>query len=156
MKVTNYRLNTEIENIKEDNLDWFKSYIREVLESNKPYHSKADYIGLSIKELQNKIDYLGEDIKELQEYKKKLTLAKELVLESIASVLSEYGIDRLDGTLVSSITISPSKTEVKDTLKILDEQELINRGYLKVVLDEEAVKEAMKSLEDMNEIDELV
>ena len=55
MKMTNYRLQTEIENIKEDKQEWFKNYVRQVLESNKPYHAKADYIGLSIKELDNKI-----------------------------------------------------------------------------------------------------
>ena len=63
MKMTNYRLQTEIENIKEDKQDWFKNYVRQVLESNKPYHAKADYIGLSIKELDNKLSYIAEDRK---------------------------------------------------------------------------------------------
>lgn len=43
MKTTNYRLQTEIENLKPSSQkDWFKNYVREILESDKPYHVKAD------------------------------------------------------------------------------------------------------------------
>ena len=70
MKMTNYRLQTEIENINTDKTEWFKNYVRQVLESNKPYHAKAVYIGLSIKELDNKISYISDDIKELQTLRK--------------------------------------------------------------------------------------
>jgi hypothetical protein len=94
MKMTNYRLQTEIENINEDKQEWFKNYVRQVLESNKPYHAKADYIGLSIKELDNKISYIADDIKELQTLKKNLTNAKAIALEATATVLAEYGINR--------------------------------------------------------------
>jgi len=153
MKTTNYRLQTEMEHIKPDNTEWFKNYIRQVLESDKPYHAKADYIGLSIKELDNKIEYLSSDIKEMQALKKSLTQAKTVALEATAEVLAEYGIDRLDGTAISSITITPKKTKLKETLEILDEEALIQLGYFKVVVDEEAVKEAMQTLESMDEID---
>ena len=156
MKMTNYRLQTEIENIKKDSQEWFKDYVRQVLESNKPYYAKADYIGLSIQELQNKIDYLADDIKEMQTLKKNLTNAKATALEATASVLAEYGIDRLDGTSISSITITPKKTKQTETFKITDEDSLIKLGYFKAVVDEEAVKEAMISVEGMDEIDEFV
>jgi len=156
MKMTNYRLQTEIENINTDKTEWFKNYVRQVLESNKPYHVKADYIGLSIKELDNKISYISDDIKELQTLKKNLTLAKTTALEATAEVLAEYGIDRLDGTAISSITITPSKTKIKDTLNIINSEELIKLGYFRVVVDEQSVKEAMTTLEGMNEIDKFV
>ncbi|MFK5936932.1 MAG: hypothetical protein QM497_00920 [Sulfurimonas sp.] len=156
MKMTNYRLQTEIENINTDKTEWFKNYVRQVLESNKPYHAKADYIGLSIKELDNKISYISDDIKELQALKKNLTLAKTTALEATAEVLAEYGIDRLDGTAISSITITPSKTKLKETFKIIDEDALMQLGFCKVVIDEQAVKDAMSTLEGMNEIDEFV
>jgi len=156
MKMTNYRLQTEIENINTDKTEWFKNYVRQVLESNKPYHAKADYIGLSIKELDNKISYISDDIKELQTLKKNLTLAKTTALEATAEVLAEYGIDRLDGTAISSITITPSKTKTKDTLNIINSEELIKLGYFRVVVDEQSVKEAMCTLEGMNEIDKFV
>jgi len=156
MKMTNYRLQTEMENINTNKTEWFKNYVRQVLESNKPYHAKADYIGLSIKELDNKIAYISDDIKELQALKKNLTQAKTIALEATAEVLAEYGIDRLDGTAISSITISPKKTKTKNTLNIINSEELIKLGYFRVVVDEQSVKEAMTTIEGMNEIDKFV
>lgn len=157
MKMTNYRLQNEIEHLSpHSQKEWFKNYIREILESNKPYHAKADYIGLSLQELQNKIEYLSSDIKELQQLKRKLSEAKLMAQETTASVLVEYGIDRIDGTSISSITVTPSKTKTKDTFTILDPHALMALGYTKVTVDEEAVIEAMSTLEGMNEIDKYV
>jgi hypothetical protein len=156
MKTTNYRLLTEIQNIKSDNPEWFKNYVRQVLESDKPYYAKADYIGLSIQEIQNKIDYLSEDIREMTALKKSLMEAKTVALEATASVLSEYGIDRLDGAMLSSITITPKKTKLTETFKIIDEQALIQLGYCSVVVDENTVREAMATLEGMNEVDQYI
>ena len=156
MKMTNYRLQTEIENINTDKTEWFKNYVRQVLESNKPYHAKADYIGLSIKEIDNKISYINDDIKELQALKKNLTLAKTTALEATAEVLAEYGIDRLDGTAISSITITPPKTKLKKTFKITDADALIKLGFYSVVVDESAVKDAMLTVEGVDSIDKFV
>ena len=156
MKMTNYRLQTEIENIKEDKLDWFKDYVRQVLESNKPYHAKADYLGLSIQEIQNKIDYLSADIKEMTALKKSLTSAKTTALEATASVLAEYGIDRLDGTAISSITITPQKTKLKETFKVINAEALIKLGFYTVIVDEVSVKAEMLTVEGMDAIDEFV
>ena len=156
MKMTNYRLQTQMEQIKPNSTEWYKNYIREILESDKPYHVKTDYIGLSFQELQNKLDYLSDDIKELQRLKKQLERAKTTALEATAEVLEEYGIDRIDGTTISSITITPQKQKVKDKLTILDEDALISLGYAKVSVDEKAVAEAMQTLEGMDEIDKYV
>ena len=157
MKTTNYRLQTEIEHLTPTSQkDWFKNYVREILESDKPYHVKADYIGLSFQELQNKIDYLSSDIKELQKLKKTLSEAKTIAQEATASVLAEYGIDRIDGTAISSLTITPSKIKTKDKLVITDADALKALGYVKVILDEKAVAEAMSTIEGMDEIDTYV
>lgn len=157
MKTTNYRLQTEIEHLTATSQrDWFKNYVREILESDKPYHAKADYIGLTFQELQNKIDYLSSDIKELQQLKKTLSEAKIIAQEATASVLSEYGIDRIDGTAISSLTITPSKIKTKDKLVITDAESLKSLGYVKIILDEDAVKDAMCTIEGMDEIDKFV
>lgn len=156
MKMTNYRLQTEMERIQPDSQDWYKDYVRQVLESNKPYHAKADYLGLSIQEIQNKIDYLAEDIKEMTALKKSLTSAKATALEATATVLLEYGIDRLDGNSISSVTITPKKTKLKETFKVIDEEALIKLGFYSVVVDEKAVKDAMLTVEGMDEIDAFV
>ena len=152
MKTIDYRLQKEIQHLKEGNKEWFKNYVRQVLESGKPYYAKADYLGLSIIEIQNKIDYLTEDIQELAALKKSLLQAKALAQEAIASVLEEYGVDRLDGTAISSITIVPSKITSKENFKILNENALIALGYYKAVIDEESVKEAMLTQASMDEI----
>lgn len=157
MKTTNYRLQTEIEQLtSHSQKKWFQNYIRDILESDKPYHVKADYIGLSFKELDNKIDYLSADINELQQLKKRLTEAKVVAQEATASVLLEYGIDRIDGTAISSLTITPAKTKSTDKVVITDAYALMALGYTKVTVDENAVKEAMYTLEGMNEIDRYV
>jgi len=148
MKSTDYRLQKEIQNISPTNQEWFKDFVRQVLESDKPYYTKADYLGLSIKELDNKISYLADDIKQMQVLKKSLTEAKATALEAVASVLKEYGIDRLDGTAISSITITASKTKVKEELIILDEKSLIELGYFKAVLDMEAIEQALELKSD--------
>lgn len=148
MKSTDYHLQKEIQNIKPDNQEWFKDFVRQVLESDKPYYAKADYLGLSIKELDNKLNYLSEDIKEMQTLKKSLTQAKATALEAVASVLTEYGIDRLDGTAISSITITPQKTKLKEELVILDERSLMELGYFKPVLDMQAIEQALESKSD--------
>lgn len=157
MKTTNYRLQTEIEHLTPSSQkDWFKNYVREILESDKPYHVKADYIGLSFQELQNKIDYLASDIKELQKLKKTLSEAKTVAQEATASVLAEYGIDRIDGTAISSLTITPSKIKTTDKLVITNKDALMELGYVKVIIDEKAVAEAMSTIEGMDEIDRFV
>jgi len=157
MKTTNYRLQNEIEQLTpHSQKEWFQNYIRDILESDKPYHVKADYIGLSFKELDNKIDYLTADINELQQLKKKLTEAKVVAQEATASVLLEYGIDRIDGTAISSLTITPAKTKSTDKVVITDAYALMALGYTKVTVDENAVKEAMYTLEGMDEIDRYV
>ena len=156
MKMTNYRLQTEIENIKVDKQEWFKNYVRQVLESDKPYHVKADYLGLSVQEIQNKIDYLSEDIKEMTALKKSLANAKSIALEATATVLAEYGIDRLDGTSISSITITPKKSKLIETFKITNAEALIKLGYYSVVVDEQSVKDAMLTLDGMDKIDKYV
>lgn len=156
MKMTNYRLQTEMENIKLDKQEWYKDYVRQVLESNKPYHAKADYIGLSIQEIQNKIDYLTADIQEMSVLKKSLTSAKTLALIATAEVLEEYGVDRLDGTSISSITITPKKTKLTETFEIINAEALIKLGYYKVAIDEQSVKDAMLTVEGMNEVDAFV
>ena len=156
MKMTNYRLQTEMENIKPDKQEWFKDYVRQVLESNKPYHAKADYLGLSIQEIQNKIDYLTADIHEMSVLKKSLTSAKTLALIATAEVLEEYGVDRLDGTSISSITITPKKTKLTETFEIINAEALIKLGYYSVIVDEQSVREAMLTAEGMDDIDAFV
>jgi hypothetical protein len=82
---------------------------------------------------------LDEEIKELQELKKGLKQAKEIALEIGAEVLNEYGIEKLEGTGVSSITLTEPSVSSKLKLNVLNHEALISEGYYKKVVDEEAV-----------------
>ena len=118
MEIKKYRLQTEMENLKEGNEEWFKDYVRGVLESNKPYFEKADYIAYSINQISNKLDYISNEIKELQELKKFLSNSKELAMQITASILTnEYGISKLEsGVSISSITITPEKSKTSQVI----------------------------------------
>lgn len=153
MKMTNYRLQSEIEHLTPaGQKDWFRDYLKDILESDKPYYQKADYIALSFLELDNKIAYLGNEIKALNTLKQKLTEAKTLGLEITAQILAEYGIDKMEGTAVSSLTIAPSKTKTKETIAIKDPAKVMELGYVSFSVDEQAVKKALKVTELVKEL----
>ncbi len=157
MKTTNYRLQTEIEHLTPTSQkEWFRNYLKEVLESDKPYYVKSDYIALSFMELDNKIDYLTNEIKTLTKLKKKLQQAKTLGLEIAAQTLQEYGIDKMEGTAISSLTIAPAKTKTKEVIRIKDPQKVMELGYVKFSVDEKAVKEALPHIELFDQLDPYV
>lgn len=155
MQVMKYRLQTEMENLKVGNEEWFKDYLRQVLESDKSYFEKADYIAYSINQVQNKVDYISSEIKELQAIKKSLTSAKEIALETTATVLAEYGIDKLEGATISSLTITPKSTKTKDVVTIKDDNAVMGLGFVKFSVDLEAVEKAIQT-EELKELQEFI
>jgi hypothetical protein len=153
MKTTNYRLQSEIEHLTPTSQkEWFKNYLKEVLESDKPYYVKCDYIALSFMELDNKLAYLTNEIKALTELKKKLQQAKTLGLEIAAQTLQEYGIDKMEGTAISSLTIAPPKTKVKSDIRIKDPQKVMELGYVKFEVDTKEVERALQFPEQFQEL----
>ena len=153
MKTTNYRLSSEMETISSSQTEWFASHVREILTSDKHFYSKTDYLGQCLIELQNKIDYLSEDIKAMQFLKRKLAESKQLAQQIIADEMMKLGVDRLDGVSISSLTITPEKTKHEQKISFKNPDALMKLGYFKVSLDEEAVREEMKTLEGMERID---
>jgi hypothetical protein len=145
MEIKKYRLQSEMEHLKEGNQDWFKDYLRSVLESDKPVYAKTDYIATSIKQLENQISYVNDEIKELQSLKKNLTDAKELAMQLTASVLHDYGIDKLEGTTVSSITITPQKVKTSKVITIKNEQAVLGLGYVSFSPDYKAIEQAIET-----------
>ena len=142
MEIKKYRLQAEMENLKEGNEEWFKDYVRGVLESNKPYFEKADYIAYSINQISNKLDYISNEIKELQELKKFLSNSKELAMQITASILTnEYGISKLEsGVAISSITITPEKSKTSQVITIKNEQAVLGLGYVSFIPDYSAIE----------------
>ena len=156
MEIKKYRLQTEMENLKEGNEEWFKDYVRGVLESNKPYFEKADYIAYSINQISNKLDYISNEIKELQELKKFLSNSKELAMQITASILTnEYGISKLEsGVAISSITITPEKSKTSQVITIKNEQAVLGLGYVSFIPDYSAIEVdlANKSKAELKEL----
>ena len=142
MELKKYRLQSEMENLKQGNEEWFKDYVRGVLESNKPYFEKADYIAYSINQISNKIDYISNEIKELQDLKKSLNNSKELAMQITASILTnEYGISKLEsGVAISSITVTPEKSKTSQVITIKNEQAVLGLGYISFIPDYSAIE----------------
>ncbi|WP_148624678.1 siphovirus Gp157 family protein [Aliarcobacter cryaerophilus] len=158
MKLVNYKLQTQMENLNESSTNThFKEYLKSILEdSNTPYFQKADYIGLSLQEIASKIEYIGSDIKELQAYKKKLQTALTLAKELVADVLIQNGVDRVDGNLISSLTLQEKSISTKSDLIILDENRVMGLGYVKFTPDIEAIKIALETSKGKIELEGLV
>ena len=158
MKLVNYQLQTQIEHLGEDKPNnFFKEYLQSILEdTSKPYYQRADYIGLSLNEIKSKIDFLAKDISDLQALKKKLSNALEIAKVQVADIFIANGIDRIDGNIISSLTLSNATSKTKDEILIKDEKTLINLGYVKFSVDLEAVELALQTKEGKKELKKLV
>lgn len=157
MKFVNYKLQTQMENLNESSTNThFKEYLKSILEdSNTPYFQKADYIGLSLQDIASKIEYIGTDIRELQAYKKKLQTALTLAKELVADVFIQNGVDRVDGNLISSLTLQAESKSTKTDLIILDENRVMGLGYVKFSPDIEAIKIALETPKGKKELEGL-
>ena len=158
MKLVNYKLQAQMENLNESSTNiHFKDYLKSILEdSNTPYFQKADYIGLSLQEIASKIEYIGTDLKELQAYKKKLQTALALAKELVADVFIQNGVDRVDGNLISSLTLQAESISTKSDVVILDENRVMGLGYVKFTPDIEAIKIALQTSKGKKELEGLV
>ena len=158
MKLVNYQLQTQIEYLSEDkSKQHFKDYIKLILEdTSKPYYQRADYIGLSLNEIKSKIDTLASDISDLQTLKKKLTSSLEIAKELTANVLVENGIDRIDGNIISSLTLTTPTSKTKDEILIKDENAVMSLGYVKFSVDVEAIEKALQTKEGKKELKKFV
>ena len=158
MKLVNYALQTQIEYLSENKTNsHFKDYLKSVLEdTSKPYFQRADYIGLSLNEIISKIDTLTSDISELQALKKKLSNALDIAKVQVAEIFIANGIDRMDGNIISSLTLSNTTSKIKDEIIIKNEDALINLGYVKFSVDLEAVEKALSTKEGKKELKKFV
>ena len=160
MKLVNYQLQNQIEYLSDENKsnnEFFKKYLQGILEdTSKPYYQRADYIGLSLNEIKNKIDTLSSDISELQALKKKLSNALDIAKIQVAEIFMANGIDRIDGNIISSLTLTNATSKTKDEIIIKNEEALINLGYVKFSVDIEAIEKALLTKEGKKELKKFV
>lgn len=135
--------------------EWFTNALRSILEDrHQPFFHKADTIAETLVSVDQKIDYLQEQIKKITALKKQLELSLSTAKEEVAKVLLSYGLDRLDGVTVSSITVTPAKEELKNNIVIHDELSLIQAGYFTATLDKESVANALHSADESGEVED--
>jgi len=158
MKLVNYQLQNQMEQLGEEKSNnYFKDYLTNILEDDtKPYYQKCDYVGLSLNEIKNKIDLLSSDIKELQTFKKRLSSSLDIAKELVANVFKSNGVDRIDGNIISSLTLSKPLTKTKTDITILNEQEVMKLGYVKFSPDVDAIEKAMQTDMGKKELENLV
>ncbi len=158
MRLVNYKLQIQMENLNENSDNkYFKEYLKSILEDpNTPYFQKADYIGLCLQEINSKVEYIANDIKELQAYKKRLQTALTLAKELVADVLIQNGVDRVDGNVISSITLQSESITTKQEIVVLDENAVMTLGYVKFEPDIEAIKVALETPKGKKELKGIV
>jgi len=135
--------------------EWFYDSVISILSNDKlSFYRKSDIIAEAFLELDSKIDYIKEQQKNLASMKKQLELAKTIGKIQVAKALQSLGVEKLEGLSVSSISVTKESINTKATLEILDEQALIHGGFFTVVLDKEAVKQALLSADQRHEVQE--
>lgn len=123
------------------NKEYLQSRLREILESNKESTAKCDYLALSLLSIDESVKSIDEEISELKALKDSLKLAKEIALEVGAGVFEQYGIEKLEGLRISSLTIHHPVVTPKVNFTVTNPQALIDAGFRKEVLDIEKIKE---------------
>ena len=158
MKLINYALQTQMENLRElKSKEFFKDYIKDILEDEKkPYYQKADYVGLSLNTLKAKIDDIALNIKELQALKKQLTESLDIAKNLTAEVFVSNGVDRIDGNIISSLTLAKETTKTKESINILDANAVMALGYVKFEPDLEAIQKAITTKENLEELKDFI
>lgn len=132
---------------------WFYQSVINILENQKlSSFTKADQIADAFISLDSKLDYIIEQQRLLANLKKQMEIAKELAKEEVSKALLSFGVTKLEGMKVSSITASKETVKSVAKLQILNEDELLRAGYFKVELDLQAVEEALLSADKREEV----
>jgi len=159
LNTTRYPLVAEIENLSvssDSSLDWFRDTIRTILESPKETYTKADSIALSIADIESRVSYISDEIKAMTAIKKRLSLAKTTAQEIVAEVMAEYGVDKIEGVAVSSLSVTPEKKTYKEKITVKDERKLMELGYVNFSVDLESIATDITDMQKFKDLDEYI
>ena len=159
LHTTRYPLVAEIENLSvssDSSLDWFRDTIRTILESPKETYIKADSIALSISDIESRISYISDEIKAMTAIKKRLSLAKTTAQEIVAEVMAEYGVDKIEGVAVSSLSVTPEKKTYKEKITVKDERKLMELGYVNFSVDLESIATDITDMQKFKDLDKYI
>ncbi len=102
----------------------------------------VDYVGLSVSNLEAKIERIKQAEKEMKALKAETQSQVDLIKGGVAKWLSESGVEKLDGDIVSSMKVVTPKAS-EELIITTDEDSLINQGFFKAALDKTAIKNAI-------------
>ncbi|PHS55309.1 MAG: hypothetical protein COB17_11550 [Sulfurimonas sp.] len=133
--------------------EWFNQSVMNILKApTQSSFAKADRVAEAFTSIDVKIDYIKEQQKLLASLKKQLETAKSYAKVEVSDALISLGVTKLEGLAISSITASKATAKSVAKLVILDEDELLNRGFFKVELDKEAIEKALLSADQRAEV----
>jgi len=133
--------------------EWFYDSVISILSNDKlSFYKKSDIISDAFFDIDSKLDFIKEKQKHLASMKKQLESAKAIGKTQVAKALQSLGVDKLEGLSVSSISVTKESTSTTAILEVLDEQALIHAGFFSVVLDKEAVQQALISADQRHEV----
>ena len=158
LQTTSSTLEQSVINLHTDNptsIEWFYDSVISILSNNKlSFYKKSDIIAEAFLEIDEKLNFIKEKQKHLASLKKEHELAKTVGKTQVGKALLSLGVEKLEGLSVSSISVTKESTSTKATLEILDEQALLHGGFFTVVLDKEAVQQALLSADQRHEVQE--
>jgi len=135
--------------------EWFNQSVMNILKApTQSSFAKADRVAEAFVSIDAKIDYIKEQQRLLASLKKQLELAKATGKEELANALLSLGVKKIEGLAISSITATKATDKSVAKLVILDEDELLNRGFFKVELDTEAIEKALLSADQRQEVEQ--
>lgn len=136
--------------------EWFNQSVMNILKApTQSSFAKADSIAEAFISLDVKIQYIKEQQQLLASLKKQLELAKSSAKVEVSNTLISLGVTtKLEGLAISSITVSKATDKSIAKLVILDEDELLNRGFFKIEVDREAVEKALLSADQRSEVEQ--
>ena len=135
--------------------EWFTQSVMEILQTpTVSSYIKADRIAEAFVSLDSKIEYIKEQQRLLASLKKQLETAKSIAKEEVSKALTSLGVLKFEGLTISSITATKATDKSVAKLEILNEDELLNRGFFKVEVDREAVEKALLSADQRHEVEE--
>ena len=103
----------------------------------------VDYVGFSVNNLKDKLERVKVAKQELALIEAETKAQIEYIKQEVATFLVANGIKKIEGDIVSSITLHNPKPTYN--LHYTDAAKLIDMGYAKVSVDETAVKQAIKN-----------
>ena len=140
-----------------ENREWFYGTVVSILEDARlPFFTKTDRLASALLSIDARAEYIKEQIKLLQHLKKQLELSRTNAKREVAKAFTSFGIEKLEGVQVSSITVVPAKETSKTKIRILDKNALIKAGFFTVIVDEAAVEEALYSADQRHEVEAYV